>query len=267
MKDFKIKFKNGNKELDLEAGTIENSEDWKLIRGILSSFDIHTGDDDFDNKMEEVYNTRLKSYELGYQSLANEKGLHHPESEFFATSAIGSESKKEVHSATPTTKNQLSVASDVSADIKKPKIVDTNKSKNAEISSSNTTSSTIQKSNPTRMMHAQANTAFANAFKNAENKKTEETKKQAPIDRQDIRRNYDGYNIKRFNGEEKYQTYYICDNSQCGNRGKRFIFQEEKIVFCHKCNRKLNVRNADRRGFPNTDDRGNFFAAGEYKKV
>ncbi|GAB6669765.1 hypothetical protein [Bacillus cereus] len=89
MKDFKIKFKNGRKELELEAGSIETPDEWHFIKHILSSFDIHTGDLEIDTLHEVKKEEKLETLKEGYNTLnTGVQGLHRPVSEFENSSMI-----------------------------------------------------------------------------------------------------------------------------------------------------------------------------------
>ena len=63
---------------------------------------------------------------------------------------------------------------------------------------------------------------------------------------------------------DKKQCYYICS---CGYKGKHYISAKKTIVNCHRCNDAMMVRPATSKGPEYADDFGNYFIAGEYKKI
>lgn len=65
-----------------------------------------------------------------------------------------------------------------------------------------------------------------------------------------------------------YQTYYICTNDRCRNKGKHFIPKGREYITCHNknCRKKLKVRPATSKGFPHKDTFGNYFVAGKFKQ-
>ncbi|MFB8425935.1 hypothetical protein ACFC4S_28375 [Priestia megaterium] len=67
--------------------------------------------------------------------------------------------------------------------------------------------------------------------------------------------------------ETTYQTYYICTNDRCKNKGKHYIPEGQEYVTCHKkgCKKKLKVKPATSKGFPHKDRFGNYYVAGKYK--
>ncbi|MDU9693263.1 hypothetical protein O0Q50_19010 [Priestia aryabhattai] len=67
--------------------------------------------------------------------------------------------------------------------------------------------------------------------------------------------------------ETTYQTYYICTNDRCRNKGKHYIPEGQQYVTCHKknCKKKLKVKPATLKGFPHKDKFGNYYVAGKYK--
>lgn len=95
MKDFKIKFKNGRKELELEAGSIETPEEWLFIKNILSSVDIKTGDIEIEVARQEEKEAKLMKLEEGYNVLSVDKiGVHRPVSEFETSSIMAGAYRK-----------------------------------------------------------------------------------------------------------------------------------------------------------------------------
>ncbi|QJX80038.1 hypothetical protein [Priestia megaterium] len=65
-----------------------------------------------------------------------------------------------------------------------------------------------------------------------------------------------------------YQTYYICTNDRCRNKGKHFIPKGREYITCHNknCRKKLKVRPATSKGFPHKDTFGNYFVAGKFRQ-
>lgn len=60
-----------------------------------------------------------------------------------------------------------------------------------------------------------------------------------------------------------YQTYYVCP--KCGNKGRRYLPMNQNTIFCHKCNHAMKKNPSTRRGFPDRDQFGNFFIAGDFR--
>lgn len=73
------------------------------------------------------------------------------------------------------------------------------------------------------------------------------------------------FSVREMNGKKLYQTYYICP--KCGDRGKRFLEKGDIFVYCHKCEKRMRVRDAvaGTHG-KKQDEYGNFFIAGKYKR-
>ena len=72
--------------------------------------------------------------------------------------------------------------------------------------------------------------------------------------------------IREISGIKHYQLFYICPN--CGNRGKHYIEPETEVIDCHNqktCKEIMLVRPATYKGFPEYDEWGNYFIAGEFK--
>ena len=72
--------------------------------------------------------------------------------------------------------------------------------------------------------------------------------------------------IREFSGVKHYQLFYICP--RCGNRGKHYIEPETEVIDCHNqttCKEVMMVRPATYKGFPEHDEWGNYFIAGEFK--
>ena len=69
-------------------------------------------------------------------------------------------------------------------------------------------------------------------------------------------------NIKIKDGKECYQLYYIC--TDCGDKGKNFVWKGTKYTPCHNCKKRLSVRPATiEKGFI-PDQFGNYYIAGDY---
>lgn len=68
------------------------------------------------------------------------------------------------------------------------------------------------------------------------------------------------------NGQVKiYQTYYKCASKGCQTERKIFIQKDQQYVYCAKCHRKMKVKSASFKGFPNKDCFGNIYVAGNFK--
>ncbi|WP_456364347.1 hypothetical protein [Priestia aryabhattai] len=68
------------------------------------------------------------------------------------------------------------------------------------------------------------------------------------------------------NGQVKiYQTYYKCANKGCQTERKVFIQEGQQYVYCAKCHRKMKVKSASFKGFPNKDCFGNIYVAGNFR--
>lgn len=66
-------------------------------------------------------------------------------------------------------------------------------------------------------------------------------------------------------GTPRYRTRYEC--CMCGNRGNQYEYQENKFTKCHKCNAKLKIVPATKKGFPERDSFGNFYVANDEYSV
>ncbi|KXY10357.1 hypothetical protein [Bacillus sp. FSL K6-0067] len=66
-------------------------------------------------------------------------------------------------------------------------------------------------------------------------------------------------------GTPRYRTRYEC--CMCGNRGNQYEYQENKFTKCHKCNAKLKIVPATKKGFPERDAFGNFYVANDEYSV
>lgn len=69
----------------------------------------------------------------------------------------------------------------------------------------------------------------------------------------------------RENGTKYYRCRYIC--SKCRNKGNHYIKKTDGFITCHECGNRMRVISATEKGFPDTDDYGNFFIAGAYKRM
>ncbi|HDR7724712.1 hypothetical protein [Bacillus sp. CH_50] len=67
-------------------------------------------------------------------------------------------------------------------------------------------------------------------------------------------------------GKPRYRTRYDC--CMCGNRGNQYEYEGNKFTKCHKCNAKLKIVPATKKGLPERDAFGNFYVANdEYSKI
>ncbi|PEL75397.1 hypothetical protein CN603_12985 [Bacillus toyonensis] len=66
-------------------------------------------------------------------------------------------------------------------------------------------------------------------------------------------------------GAQKYRTRYEC--CMCGNRGNQYEYEGNKFTKCHKCNMKLKIVPATKKGFPERDAFGNFYVANDEYSV
>ncbi|AJG93815.1 hypothetical protein I6G77_04415 [Bacillus tropicus] len=66
-------------------------------------------------------------------------------------------------------------------------------------------------------------------------------------------------------GTPRYRTRYEC--CMCGNRGNQYEYKENKFTKCHKCNAKLKIVPATKKGFPERDAFGNFYVANDEYSV
>lgn len=71
--------------------------------------------------------------------------------------------------------------------------------------------------------------------------------------------------MKEIEGEKRYQTFYQC--TECSHRGKHFLSKSRVYCTCHECGKRLKVRQATLAGFPEQDEYGNFYIAGDYKRT
>lgn len=76
--------------------------------------------------------------------------------------------------------------------------------------------------------------------------------------------------IRTVNGRKHYQLFYRCPD--CGKSGKHYITPGIPKVQCSDdkkgvgCSNWMNVRQATMVGFPNHDEWGNYYVAGDFKK-
>lgn len=70
--------------------------------------------------------------------------------------------------------------------------------------------------------------------------------------------------LKEIDGEKRYQTFYRCP--QCNNTGKHFLTKARVYCTCHECGKRMRVREAAVNGFPNQDEFGNYYIAGDFKR-
>ncbi|MCU5511389.1 hypothetical protein OCB07_21480 [Bacillus cereus] len=67
-------------------------------------------------------------------------------------------------------------------------------------------------------------------------------------------------------GSPRYRTRYEC--CMCGNRGNQYEYEGNKFTKCHKCNAKLKIVPATKKGLPERDGFGNFYVANdEYSMI
>ncbi|HDR4861591.1 TPA: hypothetical protein QCR61_003886 [Bacillus cereus] len=66
-------------------------------------------------------------------------------------------------------------------------------------------------------------------------------------------------------GKPRYRTRYDC--CMCGNRGNQYEYEGNKFTKCHKCNAKLKIKIATKKGLPERDSFGNFYVANEEYSV
>ncbi|WP_144591615.1 hypothetical protein [Bacillus cereus] len=67
-------------------------------------------------------------------------------------------------------------------------------------------------------------------------------------------------------GSPRYRTRYEC--CMCGNRGNQYEYEGNKFTKCHKCNAKLKIVPATKKGLPERDAFGNFYVANdEYSMI
>lgn len=66
-------------------------------------------------------------------------------------------------------------------------------------------------------------------------------------------------------GTPRYRTRYEC--CMCGNRGNQYEYKENRFTKCHKCNAKLKIVPATKKGFPERDAFGNFYVANDEYSV
>lgn len=66
-------------------------------------------------------------------------------------------------------------------------------------------------------------------------------------------------------GSPRYRTRYVC--CMCGNRGNQYEYEGNKFTKCHKCNAKLKIVPATKKGLPERDAFGNFYVANDEYSV
>ncbi|MEK4409349.1 hypothetical protein MHB59_12195 [Bacillus sp. FSL L8-0642] len=66
-------------------------------------------------------------------------------------------------------------------------------------------------------------------------------------------------------GTPRYRTRYEC--CMCGNRGNQYEYEGNKFTKCHKCNAKLKIVSATKKGLPERDRFGNFYVANDEYSV
>ncbi|MFE9078695.1 hypothetical protein [Bacillus mobilis] len=66
-------------------------------------------------------------------------------------------------------------------------------------------------------------------------------------------------------GTPRYRTRYDC--CMCGNRGNQYEYEGNKFTKCHKCNAKLKIVPATKKGLPERDAFGNFYVANDEYSV
>ncbi|MBG0962457.1 hypothetical protein [Bacillus sp. SRB1LM] len=66
-------------------------------------------------------------------------------------------------------------------------------------------------------------------------------------------------------GTPRYRTRYEC--CMCGNRGNQYEYEGNKFTKCHKCNAKLKIVPATKKGLPERDTFGNFYVANDEYSV
>lgn len=75
------------------------------------------------------------------------------------------------------------------------------------------------------------------------------------------------FGVKVFeDGERKYQLFYICPESFCGHKGKRYVPKGTKWTFCHECNKRMAVDYATEEGEGFQDEYNNFYIAGKFQR-
>jgi DNA-directed RNA polymerase subunit RPC12/RpoP len=72
------------------------------------------------------------------------------------------------------------------------------------------------------------------------------------------------YGIKEFDGEKKYQLFYVCD--KCSNKRKRYIPKGSIYTNCHDCGHRMNVRPATSKGVGHKDEYSNYYIAGLFQQ-
>ncbi|SCC32444.1 Uncharacterized protein BCZB5J_02580 [Bacillus cereus] len=66
-------------------------------------------------------------------------------------------------------------------------------------------------------------------------------------------------------GTPRYRTRYEC--CMYGNRGNQYEYEGNKYTKCHKCNAKLKIVPATKKGLPERDSFGNFYVANDEYSV
>jgi hypothetical protein len=69
--------------------------------------------------------------------------------------------------------------------------------------------------------------------------------------------------VKEINGKKTYQTYYVCTG--CNHKGKHYVPKGRIYVSCHECGKRMRVREATHGGFPEKDEFGNYYIAGDFR--
>lgn len=97
-----------------------------------------------------------------------------------------------------------------------------------------------------------------------------ETKEEPPLKQQTGSIKKKPYSIAKSirvkMGVKHYQLFYICPD--CGKKGKHYIKPGTPQVHCHEpsCSNVMMVRSASYNGFPEHDDWGNYYVAGDFRK-
>ncbi|MGP4063027.1 hypothetical protein, partial [Halobacillus sp. H74] len=75
------------------------------------------------------------------------------------------------------------------------------------------------------------------------------------------------YGVKKTDdGEKRYQLFYICEESDCGHKGKRYVPKGSVYTNCHECGSRMNVRFATEHGFGYQDEYNNYYIAGSFQR-
>lgn len=67
-------------------------------------------------------------------------------------------------------------------------------------------------------------------------------------------------------GNKRYQLYYICDEENCGHKGKRYVPKGSVYTNCHECGHRMNIRHATDKGFGFKDEFSNYYIAGSFER-